>query len=157
MSSAFRITCHKDEGGPETGHQETIRDARAKMATIESIGELVEIKLASGPSSPVKRAVNHGLRIINSGIDSPEHVRCVWIVTESDFVVRVMGFRCGGIGGTRPCPCARRPKTLPGGLIPQQWSYSLGRGRLPKRQTEDDHGKHQRRPGPSAWFPLSRS
>jgi len=108
--------------GREARHQETVRDAGAKMATIESIGELLEIELAPGASAPVKCAVNHRLGIANGGIDPPEHMRGLGIVTESDFVVRVMGFGCGGIGGRHPC--ARRPKALPGGLIPRQWSHS---------------------------------
>ena len=69
------------------------------MAPIESIGELLEIKLAEGESAPVKCAVNHRLGIANGGIDPPEHMRSLGIVTVRDCVVRVMGFGCGGVAG----------------------------------------------------------
>ena len=95
--------------GCEARHQETIRDAGAIRTTIESVRPLVEIELPSGASAPVKRATNHGFRIADGGINSPEHLCGLKIVTEGDFVVRVVGFGCGGIGG-RPirAPDAQR-------------------------------------------------
>ncbi len=109
--------------GGEARYQETVRDADAKMAPIESIGELLEMEWATGASAPVKRAVNHRFGIAYGGSNPPEHMRGPGIVTKRDCVVRVMNFGWGGVA----CPshrCAKRPKAPPGGLIPRQWSHS---------------------------------
>ncbi|PSR30955.1 MAG: hypothetical protein C7B43_03630 [Sulfobacillus benefaciens] len=89
-----RVKCRRGVEGLGSIRRRS-RDAGAIAPTVESVCKLVKIEeLLMGASAPVKWAINHRFRVADSGIDPPEHMCGLGIVTAGHSMIGLKDTPC---------------------------------------------------------------